>query len=86
MPVLATTLGLPETALGAKLDFATMLTVAPEGLKPTLRILRDGRRRVLAVLNDVEDLDEIDSEDLPEGYEQAVETLVLAGQERCTEG
>jgi hypothetical protein len=72
--------------LYAAFDFTAVLAVAPEGLKPSLRTLRDQRPAVFAVLDDADQIEDIEVDDLPDGVVAAFATVVAAATEGCPEG
>jgi hypothetical protein len=67
----------------ASLDFDVLIGLAPPAIVPDLTILRDHRDEVVAMLGQVDRIDQIGAADLPAGYLEPLITVGRVVTERC---
>ena len=70
----------------ARLDFDKLLAVAPDGLKPPMKVLRDTKAGVVALLGQVKSYSDIQPADLPAGFATALVTVETAASQKCAAG
>lgn len=66
-----------------ELDFDRLIPVAPEGLRPSLTVLRDSQDAARVALEQIDSVDQLDAADFPEGFLSAFAQVGRAYGEKC---
>ncbi len=66
-----------------ELDFERLIPLAPEGLRPSLTILRDSQTEAQVALDQIESVTDLQSGDFPEGFLTAFAQVGRAYGEKC---
>lgn len=68
----------------SSVDFDALVAATPEGFRGQVELLRDSRDSLVALMDQVESLDDLAIEDFPEGVPAAIVAMGQAYTQECT--